>query len=700
MKPLALLLLCVFLTMISFPTMAAEAIRGIAIVDNSPSNDVNKANLFSLKHAVIVAGVPSITTSVLDTALTYKIIAFCSPIEQETFNTTERNSLFDFVGAGGIIYFSQLKDTNLFALAGVQNYTYSNQRYGLSWLPENFAKEAFYFDDPNERTLKLGDPSQGFCYGTRAYTPSTAIVLAQFEDLSAAIVQNSVLGGSCYVMGINWRDIVLRNQVANHYKAARYFSNGFEPGSDVFYLFLREIYTKCATFGVHKHTSVWNTNSTVVITHDVDATSAIQDIMTDFSSYEFENGIKATYFITTHYMHDSIAKDFWTDYTHEVLSVKNKKHEIASHSVSHVPDFASSSIVPLGDCSVEQQSNYLPFYNGNFSTNVTVCGEVNVSKKLLEETTGLTVRSFRSGYLAYNKYLLQALEQTQYQYNSSQSANHVLTAFPFQGHLDLSMYSNPSKIYEIPNTISDVFMNNPISATNYLDKVAIWLDVQDRCARNFAPSILLIHPNRPWKLLAQQEFIRKLPPNTIILPFEEYADYWKAREQCDFKVNISNDSLVLITVTTNNLPMDPPLSFVVSNGKNAKQIIIVDENGTILPLLQEPFGANDIVLFSKKFTDTYTSFTYDPNEYLVNFQLFPNPSRDEAYFKFSLINDGKISLKIHNSLGQHIETMIDNYLELGEYKFTFPSNLYAKGMYFYTIQVEDEQTIQGKIIID
>lgn len=671
----------------------------IAIIDLTTRNaESNNGNLFSIEHLIKVSGIPYFITDSVTFATRSKFIICSSNIEPTSFTQNEKDSLISFVQNGGTLFVTQLKDTALFPLFGISDYQYATNRYKYHWQVDSTDLAFRWINDPLEKWIRLADSSFVNSLNTRSYMTAGASSLATFDDASIALTKNNFGAGQSYVLGINWRDIVLRNQTMNHYEAARSYSNGFEPGTDVFMLFLKGLYAKLHPYTTWKHTSGLNSRSSLIITHDVDATSAIKDIMNDFASYERSNNFKATYFITTHYMHDSLAKNFWTGYTQDLINVKNKGHEIASHSVSHVPDFYDPSIAPEGTCG-NTELTYQPFYNGTFSSNVTACGETEVSKLLLDRDVGAHVRSFRAGYLAYNKKILNTLETNQYDFNSSSSANEVLTAFPFQGHLDLSMNGAVSSIYEIPNTISDVFMADPISESNYNNKVAQWLDALKRNADNYAASVLLIHPNRLYKIQAQQNLIRSLSNNVRIIPFEHYGDYWKAREQCEFDQVMENDSTLKIIIKNTSLPLHHDMSFVVDNGMDLHEIKVVNENNDPIQMMQEQWENNSKILFSERFSENYTSYYYSPDGPATVFNNYPNPFSTQTIFSFELMQDAKVVMKIYDVSGRLIEEPINEELELGLYEYTYTNTQLADGLYFYTITINEEKPVIKKLIV-
>ena len=687
-------ILFIFLTHFIHAQISKESIYLLDI--SSKNNDSLKNDLFSSNHALIVAGTPYTIGTKLQEAIEHKFLLISSIVEPETFNKAEKDSLINYVKSGGILFCTQLKDPYLFELFGVSNYKFSTLNKTFTWNLETIGKAGEFINHENEKTIRFADSTFSTIFGTRSYTPTTGVPLAYFNEKLPAFIKNKLGLGTSYLLGINFEDLILRNQVMKHYKASRMYSNGFETASDLFYYYLRGIFQEHQVFATHKHTSIDDSESILVITHDVDATSAIKDIMTDFSSYEYENNIRASYFITTHYMHDSVAKNFWTGYTNEIKSVLTKKHEVASHSVSHMPDFDNSGIAPLGDCGHNEMENYKPFFDGIQSKEVTVCGETEVSKKLLDNHAGANVKSFRAGYLAYNKGIIEALENTGYEYNTSSSANNVLTAYPFQAHINLSMNSRISPIYEIPNTISDVFMDERISEENYNKKVAIWAEVQRAYAEDNAPSILLIHPNRPWKITAQQNFIKQLPKNTAILPFEAYGAFWKNREKCNFKQSTSSDSVVTLTFSTDSI--NSGLSFIIKNGKFAKKIHLINKQGDTLQTNITSWRTNDVIIHNTHFEENYTEFEYLENENIRAFQINPNPISSSTNIQFELINDSEISLLLLDNMGRKIDNTVQGYFELGEYSIPLNSNNLNSGIYHYQFWVNDSLLYKGKLL--
>lgn len=134
-------------------------------------------------------------------------------------------------------------------------------------------------------------------------------------------------------------------------------------------------------------------------------------------------------------------------------------------------------------------------------------------------------------------------------------------------------------------------------------------------------TIGVIHPNRPWKITAQQNFIKQLPPKTAIIPFEEYGEFWKNREKCVHEQKTSMDSTLTITLLSDSIV--PEISFIVSNGKYAKKIVLLNLKGDTLAFNQADWKTNDKILFNTHFEEKYTTFEYLENETYVHFRSIP-----------------------------------------------------------------------------
>jgi hypothetical protein len=73
------------------------------------------------------------------------------------------------------------------------------------------------------------------------------------------------------------------------------------------------------------------------------------------------------------------------------------------------------------------------------------------------------------------------------------------------------------------------------------------------------------------------------------------------------------------------------------------------------------------------------------------YQNYPNPFNPVTTIRFDLLKAGNTSIKVYNTLGQLVETLLDKKMEAGYHKITFNAERYASGVYFYKI-------VSGKFI--
>ncbi len=67
-------------------------------------------------------------------------------------------------------------------------------------------------------------------------------------------------------------------------------------------------------------------------------------------------------------------------------------------------------------------------------------------------------------------------------------------------------------------------------------------------------------------------------------------------------------------------------------------------------------------------------------------QNYPNPFNPATIINYQLGNDGFVSLKVFNSLGEEVAVVIDDYQSAGNYRITFNGNDLPSGMYVYQLK--------------
>jgi photosystem II stability/assembly factor-like uncharacterized protein len=107
-------------------------------------------------------------------------------------------------------------------------------------------------------------------------------------------------------------------------------------------------------------------------------------------------------------------------------------------------------------------------------------------------------------------------------------------------------------------------------------------------------------------------------------------------------------------------------------------------NGTVLYRLKQvdyngEFEYSEILNVEVEFIPTQISIS----------QNYPNPFNPETIIKYWLNAEVNVSVKIYNSLGQEIETLVNHLQNAGNYSVKWNGVNYASGIYFYSFEVKD-----------
>ena len=74
-----------------------------------------------------------------------------------------------------------------------------------------------------------------------------------------------------------------------------------------------------------------------------------------------------------------------------------------------------------------------------------------------------------------------------------------------------------------------------------------------------------------------------------------------------------------------------------------------------------------------------------PSEYRLN-QNYPNPFNPSTTIQYSVPQKSHVTLKIYNTLGQEVTTLVDEEQEAGEHDVQFSPKGTASSAYFYRLQ--------------
>jgi hypothetical protein len=87
-----------------------------------------------------------------------------------------------------------------------------------------------------------------------------------------------------------------------------------------------------------------------------------------------------------------------------------------------------------------------------------------------------------------------------------------------------------------------------------------------------------------------------------------------------------------------------------------------------------------------------------PDRYYLN-QSYPNPFNPETSISFGLPYTGKVSLRVYNTLGKEIVTLVEGNLEAGAYEFKWNAENVASGIYFYRLEAQGFSEVRKMMLI-
>jgi len=181
-----------------------------------------------------------------------------------------------------------------------------------------------------------------------------------------------------------------------------------------------------------------------------------------------------------------------------------------------------------------------------------------------------------------------------YLYDSSQSANDILTNFPHFTFYDKSTNSPRSNVIELPMTISDVY-GDDFNELNYEEALAIWQDVIARNADNYAPTVLLIHPSKIIKLTAQERLLDSLPGDIVVMDLNSYGDFWRNRLALGFETELTGEVLT-ISIHSGQEEIDNRLSLTIHNGAWLTEIHLLWNDEPVYYYDLEPWIGDDVII--------------------------------------------------------------------------------------------------------
>lgn len=86
------------------------------------------------------------------------------------------------------------------------------------------------------------------------------------------------------------------------------------------------------------------------------------------------------------------------------------------------------------------------------------------------------------------------------------------------------------------------------------------------------------------------------------------------------------------------------------------------------------------------FIDAIPNYSENAKDFVLN-QNFPNPFNPETAITYHLNHTAKVILKVYNSLGNMVQTLVEKVQQPGSYNIEWNGSEFSSGVYFYTLHV-------------
>jgi peptidoglycan/xylan/chitin deacetylase (PgdA/CDA1 family) len=581
------LALVLFLAIVSgAPLGAAEPRYRVALVSTG-----QKIEELAARRILQTMGIPYDIIPPAKLKAQYPLAILPGPIYNTTLTGPQREAIYGFVSEGGVLLVTQVEGTDYFPLLGIEGALPRRDRFAVRFAGGVEDAWLRYLDHPKEREISLGD-AELFeeTIWSVGYKVTTARKLAAFPDGTAAAVVSDYDAGQVLALGVSLTQSVLLAQIGQGFEAGRQWINSFEPSGDVLFLLVKGMYEANADPAISWHTVPGGRETAIVLSHDIDAQESFRHSVT-FAKLAQRYGVFSTFFVTTKTFADASDIGYFdAKRIPYLVTVRNMGFEIGSHSLSHSSNFAS---FPMGAPTVTLAS-YRP------ATSPSVIGELKVSKELLDKNLPKqNTVSFRAGELAFPPRLIKALAQTGYRYDSTFSANDIITNFPFFAFEHKHLDAPETRIVEIPVTVDD--SRGYLTAESKERVVKTWSAIIEANRANGAITCILIHPTEAtYKLAVLQQILERFTrENVWIGNVAAMGDFWVRRTGVGLRLERRPDGELIVRLDRDAKQLGGDLSLVISGKPVAVQIL--DKQGQKMPTRVLPHrGARIFTLQPKR----------------------------------------------------------------------------------------------------
>jgi hypothetical protein len=482
----------------------------------------------------------------------YPLVVIPGYLEEDFLVPFRQQALEDYAAQGGVlVVFKPIFDAGspTQQLIGT---TSTERRSDVDTLLFDGARNAATraFDSPEEVRVPIASGESSLplhVFTPAAGTETLAAALVNGVSVGAVVTRRSVGEGAIYAVGHD-----LHSSFGD-----RCYINCFEPAGDLAGLFLREALRE-GTHGhvVLKHTVSGLEDSTLVLTHDVDAFDAQQSDPAwgdpgalQVAALESQAGAYGNFFVTTDYLLTDYSIPYYSPSLMQTLCALDMC-PAGAHSVTHLPTFAA---LPLGSCSETAAT-----YDGS---DFTLCGEIRVPFELLLRDTGTRPIAWRSPYLDVHPAQYDVLASQGVLYDSSYAVGDVKFNLP----VSLAHTQQNQQIFQhqppytmsialedgIETQVPGGLQREEMSAASGPQFTTLWSYAMLRNADNGAHTLSLLHPsyglgqpqdNLQNKLAVLGRYIAAAKKRRVKIDtrVDALARFWQAREEVDVDARYSS----------------------------------------------------------------------------------------------------------------------------------------------------------------
>ncbi len=88
-----------------------------------------------------------------------------------------------------------------------------------------------------------------------------------------------------------------------------------------------------------------------------------------------------------------------------------------------------------------------------------------------------------------------------------------------------------------------------------------------------------------------------------------------------------------------------------------------------------------------------------PNVLHLSLRVTPNIVKSSSTIRYSLPNEGKISLKLHDISGRLVKTLVNEQKKTGNYSITLNTKTLSAGVYFLSLQTNSKRLIERLVVV-